>query len=309
MVWPKNKRGPVSAGPFRPLSFSVLNLPVVLIYSGSHQAVHSCSFRSDGPLNKHSLYSCTTSMPDSASRSVVLVAAKVVGGDPELISQGEPAARRVQVLIVQDHPLLASAIARVLEGQPDLAVFGVSSSGADAVEAVAQHRPDVVLMDFRLPDVTGPAAARTIKLAHADAAIVFHSADESETALLDAIDAGATAYLTKDATADQIIEAVRRASAGEVLIPVELFARAIARQRAVVTKKREREQLLAEFTPRELDVLHLLAEGLDTTSMSRRLGIAPHTVEWHVRHVIEKLQVHSKLQAVIAAARKGLIEL
>jgi two-component system, NarL family, nitrate/nitrite response regulator NarL len=218
-------------------------------------------------------------------------------------------ARRVQVLIVQDHPLLASAIARVLEGQPDLAVSGVSASGAAAVASVELNKPDVVLMDFRLPDVSGPSAARTIKTAHAEAAIVFHSADESETALLDAIDAGATAYLTKDATADQIIEAVRRASAGEVLIPVELFARAIARQRAVVTKKREREQLLAEFTPRELDILHLLAEGLDTIAMSRRLGIAPHTVEWHVRHVIEKLQVHSKLQAVIAAARKGLIEL
>ena len=227
--------------------------------------------------------------------------------DPD--TDSELAARRVQVLIVQDHPLLASAIARVLEGQPDLAVSGVSSSGADAVEAAAQNRPDVVLLDFRLPDVTGPAAARTIKNAHADAAIVFHSADHSETALLDAIDSGATAYLTKEATADQIIEAVRRASKGEVLIPVELFARAIARQRGVVSKRREREQLLAQFTPRELDILSLLAEGLDTSSMSHRLGIAPHTVEWHVRHVIEKLQVHSKLQAVIAAARIGLIEL
>src|SRR5260370_3750690 len=144
----------------------------------------------------------------------------------------EPAARRVQVLIVQDHPLLASAIARVLEGQPDLAVSGVSSSGADAVQSAADKRPDVVLMDFRLPDVTGPAAARTIKSAHADAAIVFHTADESETALLDAIDAGATAYLTKDATADHIVEALRRASPAAVLLPVQLFARAIARQRA-----------------------------------------------------------------------------
>jgi two-component system nitrate/nitrite response regulator NarL len=227
--------------------------------------------------------------------------------DPD--ADSELAARRVQVLIVQDHPLLASAIARVLEGQPDLAVSGVSSSGADAVESAARNRPDVVLMDFMLPDVAGPAAARTIKNAHADAAIVFHSADDSEKALLDAIDAGATAYLTKEATADQIIEAVRRASKGEVLIPVELFARAIARQRGVVSEKREREQLLAQFTPRELDVLKVLAEGLDTGSMSHRLGIAPHTVEWHVRHVIEKLQVHSKLQAVIAAARMGLIEL
>ena len=229
--------------------------------------------------------------------------------NPEPATSGEPAARRVHVLIVQDHPLLASALAQVVEGEPDLAVSGVSGSGAGALEAAALNRPDVVLMDFRLPDVTGPEAARMIQSKYAEAAIVFHSADESEKALLDAIDAGATAYLTKDATADQIIEAVRRASAGEVLIPVELFARAIRRQRAVVTKKREREQLLAEFTPRELDILHLLAEGLDTTAMSERLGIAPHTVEWHVRHVIEKLQVHSKLQAVISAARKGLIEL
>ena len=233
---------------------------------------------------------------------------RVLNLEPE-DADSEPAAHRVQVLIVQDHPLLASAIARVLEGQPDLAVSGVSSSGSDAVRSAAQNRPDVVLMDFRLPDVTGPVAARTIKNAHADAAIVFHSADDSEKALLDAIDAGATAYLTKDATAEQIISAVRRASKGEVLIPVELFARAIARQRGAISKKREREQLLAQFTPRELDILSLLAEGLDTVAMSQRLGIAPHTVEWHVRHVIEKLQVHSKLQAVIAAARLGLIEL
>jgi two-component system, NarL family, nitrate/nitrite response regulator NarL len=221
----------------------------------------------------------------------------------------EPAARRVRVLIVQDHPLLASAIARVLEGQPDFAVSGVSASAAGALESAAADRPDVVLMDFRLPDVTGPEAARMIQSEHSGAAIVFHSADESETALLDAVDAGAIAYLTKDATADQIIEAVRRASKGEVLIPVELFARAIRRQQGAITMKREREQLIAQFTPRELDILHLLAEGLDTIAMSQRLGIAPHTIEWHVRHVIEKLQVHSKLQAVISAARQGLIEL
>jgi two-component system, NarL family, nitrate/nitrite response regulator NarL len=229
--------------------------------------------------------------------------------DPETSNNGLPAVRRIRVLIVQDHPLLASAIAKVLEGQTDLAVSGVSGSAAAALKAAAEDRPDVVLMDFRLPDMSGPEAARMLQSANSEAAIVFHSADESEEALLDAVDAGATAYLTKNATADQIIEAVRRSSRGEVLIPVELFARAIARQRGAANMKREREQLLAEFTPRELDVLHLLAEGLDTMAMSQRLGIAPHTVEWHVRHVIEKLQVHSKLQAVISAARKGLIEL
>ncbi len=221
----------------------------------------------------------------------------------------EPTPQRVRVLIVQDHPLLASALARLLEEQPDLTVSGVSASGADAVAVAAKNRPEVVLMDFRLPDVSGPEAARMIQSQYKDVAIVFHSADESETALLDAVDAGATAYLTKDATGDQIIEAVRRASKGEVLIPVSLFARAVARQQGVGRIKRDREQLIAEFTPRELDILQLLAEGLDTTAMSKHLGIARHTIEWHVRHVLEKLQVHSKLQAVISAARKGLIEL
>src|SRR5260370_33970285 len=96
---------------------------------------------------------------------------------PEPMTILEPASRSVQVLIVQDHPLLASAISRVLEAQPDLSVSGVTSSGADAVQSAADKRPDVVLMDFRLPDVTRPAAARMIKKAHADAAILFHSAE------------------------------------------------------------------------------------------------------------------------------------
>jgi two-component system nitrate/nitrite response regulator NarL len=218
-------------------------------------------------------------------------------------------ARPVRVLIVQDHPLLAAAIAKVLEAHADLGVAGISATGAEAVSAAAKHPPDVVLMDYRLPDVSGPVAAALIQAAHPGTAIVFHSADDSETALLDAVDAGATAYLTKEATADQIVEAIRQAALGEVLIPVALFARAIERQRTVLTHRRERERLLAEFTPRELDVLRLLADGKDTSTMADVLGIAPHTVEWHVRHVIEKLQVHSKLQAVIAAAHKGLIEL
>ena len=216
---------------------------------------------------------------------------------------------QIRVLIVQDHPLLASAIAKILDSQSDLTVSGIARQGDEAARLASAEPPSVVLMDFVLPDSTGPVAAAKIRTAAPHSAIVFHSADESETALLDAIDAGATAYLTKSATADQIIEAVRKAAVGEVLIPVALFAKAIARQRKVVTDRQAREKLLAGFTPRELDVLRLLAEGLDTANLALRLGIAPHTVEWHVSHVIEKLGVHSKLQAVIAAARRGLIEL
>jgi DNA-binding NarL/FixJ family response regulator len=216
---------------------------------------------------------------------------------------------QVRVLVVQDHPLLASAIARVLDSEDDLTVCGIARRADEAVRLAAKEQPSVVLMDFWLPDLTGPVAAAKIRAAVPTTAIVFHSAVESEEALLDAIDAGATAYLTKSATADELVQAVRSAAVGEVLIPVALFARAIARQRKVVMEREEREKLLADFTPRELEVLHLLAEGHNTGALAGQLGIAPHTVEWHVRHLIEKLNVHSKLQAVIAAARLGLIEL
>lgn len=221
----------------------------------------------------------------------------------------EPTIAAITVLVVQDHPLLASAIARVLNNEEDLSVVGIARGGDEAALLAAEHMPGVVLMDFKLPDLSGPVAAAKIRTAVPSTAIVFHSAEESEEALLDAIDAGAIAYLTKSATADQIIEAVRKASVGEVLIPVGLFAKAIARQRKLGNEKQAKEKLLAEFTPRELDVLRLLADGHNTHELADHLGIAPHTVEWHVTHVIEKLCVHSKLQAVIAAARLGLIEL
>jgi DNA-binding NarL/FixJ family response regulator len=221
----------------------------------------------------------------------------------------KPLGRHVRILIAQDHPLLASEIAAVLGGEDDFEVATISSSGAAAVRDAVIDRPDVVLMDYRLPDISGPAAAGLILEAHPTTAIVFHSADESETALLDAVDAGAIGYLTKEAGSTDILEAVRRAAQGEVLIPVELFARAIARQRSVAASSQLRQRRLSMFTPRELDVLRLLALGMSTDEMGKQLGIAPHTVRWHVEHVIEKLQVHSKLQAVIAAARQGIIEL
>ena len=224
---------------------------------------------------------------------------------PQGTSENQP----VRVIVVQDHPLLASAIARILESEPDLTVCGIARNGGDAAPLAAHVNADVVLLDFRLPDMSGPAAADMIRAAIPNAAIVFHGADESESDLLDAIDAGAAAFLTKSTVADQIVEAVRGAARGKLLIPPALFAKAIARQKRVSTDAAERLKLVAQFTPRELEILHLLADGSNTETMAQRLGIAPHTAEWHVRHVIEKLQVHSKLQAVVVAAQRGLIEL
>ncbi len=214
----------------------------------------------------------------------------------------------LRVLVVQDHLLLASAIAEILEREDDVRVCGIARTGAEAAAAALTHQAAVVVMDFSLPDMSGPAAATAIRAELPDVSIVFHSAEESDAALLDAIDAGAMAYLTKSATADQIVEAVKRASKGEVLIPVSLFAKAIERRRSVAAKQEERKRLEALFTTRELEILELLAQGEGTVAMSHRLGIAANTIEWHVGHVIDKLGVHSKLQAVIAAARLGLID-
>jgi DNA-binding NarL/FixJ family response regulator len=225
-------------------------------------------------------------------------------------SERHPPWKALQVLVVQDHIMLGSAIARVLEVEADLVVIGIARSGAEATVLASRASPSVVLIDFHLPDMTGPAAATMLRAGIPEVAVVFHSAEDSETALLDAIDAGASAYLTKSlSTADQIVKAVRQAGRGEVLIPASLFAKAIARQRSALDRQQERDRLASDFTAREMEVLNLLAEGLDTMDMSDRLGIAPHTIEWHVRHLIEKLKVHSKLQAVIAAARLGLIDL
>jgi DNA-binding NarL/FixJ family response regulator len=215
----------------------------------------------------------------------------------------------IRILVVEDHPLLANAIVELLDSTPGMKVSGVARTGAQALELAGRDTITVLLINYRLPDMTGAAAASAVRAAVPDTAIVFHTADESETAILDAIDAGAGAFLTRTATADQYVEAVRRAAQGEVLIPVALFARAISRQSRLAAEQGQRDKLLADFTPRELDVLRALAHGHDTTTIATELGIALHTVEWHLRHVIEKLGVHSKLQAVVAAARLGIIEL
>ena len=136
----------------------------------------------------------------------------------------------IRVLVVEDHPILAAAITELLESTPGMSVLGVARSGADALTLAKQDSVTVLLTNYRLPDMTGAAIATAIRATSPEIAIVFHTADESETAMLDAIDAGAGAYLTRSATPGEYVEAVRRAAMGEVLIPVALFARAISRQ-------------------------------------------------------------------------------
>ncbi len=213
----------------------------------------------------------------------------------------------IGVLIVQSHPLLGSTIGLILDNEPGVRVFGIVRTGHEAAEAAAHQLPAVVLMDFSMGDMSGSAAASLIRAAAPGAAIVVLGSEDSESQLLDAIDAGAVGYLSRRTTAAEIVEAVRRASRGDMLVPVRLLARALARKQSAATKHRERDKVLNQVTPREHDILGLLAQGLDTQTMALQLGISSHTVEWHVRHLMEKLDVHSKLQLVIKAAALGMI--
>lgn len=215
---------------------------------------------------------------------------------------------RARILIVDDHPLVAEGLHAVLEGYEDIEVVGVAGSAGVALEVARAARPDVVLMDFRLPDRTGAEAAVELRAELPEVAIVFLSADDSDAAVMAAVEAGATGYLPKAGRSDAIVEAVRRAARGEMLIPAATLARLISVRRSQARADAERARTAAAFTPREREILTLMAEGFDNPTIAERLFIEVTTVRWHVRNVIEKLGAHSKLAAVARAAELGLLQ-
>jgi DNA-binding NarL/FixJ family response regulator len=211
------------------------------------------------------------------------------------------------VLIVEDHRLVAEGLEVLLAAHLDIAVVGCAASVAEAVQLSAEAQPGVVLMDFRLPDGTGAAAAAAIRKQQPDVAVVFISSDESQDALLAAVRAGACGYLTKSQAATEVAAAVRRAADGEMLIPAAQLAQLLAHGQARAQDDADRLRLLGQLTPREKEVLGLMADGLDNRAIAERLVISFTTVRGHVQRVLEKLDAHSKLEAVVRAARYGLL--
>jgi DNA-binding NarL/FixJ family response regulator len=191
--------------------------------------------------------------------------------------------------------------------QPDIMVVGAAANGAEALEAALQHRPDVVLMDFRLPDSSGAEVAKAIRQAQPDIAIVNLSADGSPGALLAAIEAGARGYLLKSEAASELVAGIRLAAQGDMLIPAEALSDLVSRLGEMTQRESERRRLRAGITPRELEVLHLMASGLDNHAIAERLTISFATVRGHVQSILEKLGAHSKLEAVARAAEYDLL--
>ena len=214
----------------------------------------------------------------------------------------------VTVLLVEDHLLVAEGLATMLNATGDLKVVGSAPTGAEADRLAFHLQPDVVVLDSHLPDGDGADIAVRLRERRPQVAIVFLSADESEAAMIAAVRAGACAYLPKSRATADVVEAVRRAAQGEMLIPAAQLARLLARSHEMARNDEERRRMLESLTRREQEVLALMAEGLDNRAIAAELGIGFTTVRGHVQNVLEKLDAHSKLEALACAARYGLLD-
>jgi DNA-binding NarL/FixJ family response regulator len=214
--------------------------------------------------------------------------------------------RRIRVLFVEDHQLLADALTALLGREPDIEVAGVARTVAEA-KTMSKERLDVVLMDYHLPDGTGAEATRAIKARWPGARVVMVTALTDDETVLESIQAGADGYLTKDRAAQDVVHAVRAAHAGETLLPRTVIAE-IARRVATARERGDERRLVEPLTPRELEVPRALTDGLSTPEICDRLFIAPNTLRTHVQNIMGKLRVHSKLEAVAFALRYRLVE-
>jgi DNA-binding NarL/FixJ family response regulator len=214
--------------------------------------------------------------------------------------------RPIRVLFVEDHQLLADALSAMLAREPDIEVVGVAGTVADAKQ-LSRERLDVVLMDYRLPDGTGAEATRAIKARWPAARVVMVTALTDDETVLESIQAGADGYITKDRAAEDVVQAVRAAHAGETLLPRSVIVE-IARRVAAARERGDERRMIEPLTPRELEVLRSLTEGLSTPDICERLFIAPNTLRTHVQNIMGKLRVHSKLEAVAFALKYRLVD-
>jgi len=212
----------------------------------------------------------------------------------------------IQVLIVEDHPVVAEGLASLLEDYDDLTVLATALSVADVTDAAGTRCPDVAVVDFHLPDGTGADAADRIRASCPAAAIVFLTADDSDERLLEAIEAGASGYLLKsDSSGGEIVDSVRAVAAGETLIPAGQIAIALAERRKAASERSSQAELLARLTTRENEILSLMIDGVENRAVAEQLHISYSTVRTHVRSILAKLGAHSQLDAVAKAMQLG----
>ncbi len=221
-----------------------------------------------------------------------------------------------RLVLADDHDLVREGIRAVLEGEPDLEVVGEAANGREAVEVSRKLRPDLVLMDVRMPEMDGLAATRAIKEELPETSVVMVTMHESPDYLLEAIKAGAAGYILKDAAGDRLVEAVRRTLEGDAPLSeglaMQLLVRMVGENERSVghhpDEKKERAQLPNGITPRETEVLKLLAQGRTNPQIAEDLEISRGTVKIHVQNIIGKLGVSDRTQAAVRAIELGIFE-
>ncbi len=204
---------------------------------------------------------------------------------------------RIRVLCVDDHPLLREGIAAIINSQPDMVLIAEASNGTEAIQKFKEHRPDVTLMDLRLPDISGVDSLMAIRADAPDARIIMLSTFEGDVEIQRALQAGARAYLLKNMPPKELVEVIRQVHAGKKRIPTEIAAHLA-------------EHLSDEaLTDREIDVLKHVGGGNRNRDIAERLFISEETVKVHIKHIMEKLGASDRTQAVAIAVRRGIIQL
>jgi DNA-binding NarL/FixJ family response regulator len=215
---------------------------------------------------------------------------------------------RINVLIVDDHLAVAESLQALLSRQPDLEIGEIATDGAAALRIAAERQPDVVLMDQNLSGESGVVVASQMLAAHPGVAIVMLSGAMSQDELVAAVEVGVSGYLLKTTPAVEIVKAIRRAAAGEILLPPDELASLLRLGRERTRRRDERQRSLPQLTPREREVLALMASAADAERISAELKISVNTARGYIQNILEKVGAHSRLEAVVRATELGLLD-